>query len=46
MAGLNRGKEEPFLISVATGQSAGVGEEMVDVVKSGLERGKTRKQGS
>jgi hypothetical protein len=46
MAGLRRGKEGPFLTSVATGRSAGVGEEMVDAVKSGSEHGKTRKQGS
>jgi hypothetical protein len=46
MVGLHRGKEGPFLTSVATGRSAGVGEEMVDAVKSGSEQGKTRKQGS
>jgi hypothetical protein len=33
MVGLHRGKEGPFLTSVATGRSAGVGEEMVDAVK-------------
>jgi hypothetical protein len=32
-AGLHRGKEGPFLTSVAAGRRAGVGEEMVDAAK-------------
>jgi hypothetical protein len=33
MAGLHRGKEGPFLTSVATGRRAGISEETVDAEK-------------
>jgi hypothetical protein len=33
VAGIHRGKEGPFLTLVAMGQSAAIGEEMVDAVK-------------